>query len=109
MKPSKRGRPRTKEDIRNLVIMLAKENIWGFSRIVGELRKLGIFSVTPNTVKNILKAEVNDISRHGKNTFLPARPKMSVIGQGTSPSNCPTRIAEFTPIFPIFGEFSLEL
>jgi putative transposase len=56
-KPSKRGRPRTKEEIRKLIVRLAKENTWGYDRIVGELRKLRIRSVTKSTVKNILKAE----------------------------------------------------
>ena len=35
--------------------MLAKDNGWGYTRIVGELRKLGIKAVSRNTVKNILK------------------------------------------------------
>jgi len=56
-KPSKRGRPRTKEQLRQLIIHLARENTWGYERIVGELRKLRIFSITKSTVRNILKAE----------------------------------------------------
>ena len=52
---SKRGRPRTKQEIRNLVIRLAKENNWGYTRILGELKKLGIASLSRNTIKNILK------------------------------------------------------
>lgn len=55
-KPAKRGRPRTAEQIRELIILMAKENSWGYCRIVGELRKLGIHSVTKSTVRNILKA-----------------------------------------------------
>ncbi len=35
--------------------MLAKDNGWGYTRILGELRKLGIKAVSRNTVKNILK------------------------------------------------------
>ena len=53
--PVKRGRRRTAEDIRKLIIKLAKENEWGYTRILGELRKLGIKSVSRNTVKAILK------------------------------------------------------
>ena len=53
--PVKRGRRRTAEDIRKLIIKLAKENEWGYTRILGELRKLGITSVSRNTVKAILK------------------------------------------------------
>ena len=49
--------PHTAEDVRQLVIKLAKENTWGYARIVGELKKLGIRSIKKSTVRNILKAE----------------------------------------------------
>jgi putative transposase len=51
-----RGRPRTPEQIRKLVLKLARENEWGYGRILGELKKLGITSLSKNTVKRILKA-----------------------------------------------------
>ena len=51
----KSGRPRTAKDIEKLILKLAKDNSWGYTRILGELKKLGIESVTRNTVKNILK------------------------------------------------------
>ncbi|MEO1615006.1 MAG: integrase core domain-containing protein [Planctomycetota bacterium] len=51
----KKGRPRTAEDIEKLILKLAKDTGWGYTRILGELKKLGIESVTRNTVKNILK------------------------------------------------------
>ena len=41
--------------IRELVLKLARENEWGYTRILGELRKLGIKSVSRQTVKVILK------------------------------------------------------
>ena len=37
------------------MLKLAKENQWGYTRILGELRKLGIRSISRNTVKRILK------------------------------------------------------
>ncbi|MCU0880794.1 MAG: hypothetical protein MUF06_23745, partial [Pirellulaceae bacterium] len=40
--PVKRGRRRTPDEIRKLVLKLARENEWGYTRILGELKKLGI-------------------------------------------------------------------
>ena len=54
-RPPRLGRKRTNQDIRDLVVRLAKENNWGYTRILGELRKLHIHSLSRNTVKNILK------------------------------------------------------
>jgi putative transposase len=51
----KPGRPRTPDDIRELILKFARENDWGYTRILGALRKLGIRSVSRQTVKNILK------------------------------------------------------
>jgi len=48
------GRPRTAEHIRELVLKLARENNWGYTRILGELRKLGL-KVSRSTVVNILR------------------------------------------------------
>jgi putative transposase len=52
---AKRGRRRTGEQIRRLIVRLAKENSWGYARIVGELRKLRIRTVSKSTVRNVLK------------------------------------------------------
>jgi hypothetical protein len=41
------------------VVRFGKENSWGYTRILGELRKLGIKSISRQTVKGILKE--NDI------------------------------------------------
>jgi transposase len=52
------GRPRIEADIEALVVQMARHNSrWGYDRIAGELRKLGI-TLDPTTVKNILE-------RHG--------------------------------------------
>ncbi len=48
------GRPRLTKEIRELVMRLAKENIlWGYRRIVGEMKKLG-FHLGVTTAKRIL-------------------------------------------------------
>lgn len=52
----KPGRPRTPDDVRELILRLARENRWGYTRILGEIRKLGIRRISRQTVKNILKA-----------------------------------------------------
>jgi putative transposase len=52
---AKRGRPKTNEEIRELVLKMARENDWGYTRIMGELKKLGITPPSRNTIKNILK------------------------------------------------------
>jgi putative transposase len=55
-RPRRRGRPRTAEDLRKLILRMARENDWGYTRIMGELKKLGITPPSRNTVKRILKA-----------------------------------------------------
>jgi putative transposase len=51
----RRGRPRTPEEIRKIVLRIARETGFGYVRILGELRKLGITGVSRVTVANILK------------------------------------------------------
>ncbi len=48
------GRPRIAMIIRELVVQMAKETGWGYTRILGELRKLGMGKISRQTVKNIL-------------------------------------------------------
>jgi putative transposase len=55
-KPRRRGRPRTAEDLRELILLMARENEWGYTRIMGELKQLGITPPSRNTVKRILKS-----------------------------------------------------
>lgn len=50
------GRPPIDDEVRELVLWLARENTsWGYLRIVGELRKLGI-DVSATLVRNVLRA-----------------------------------------------------
>ncbi|MEC8557097.1 MAG: hypothetical protein VXZ82_19005 [Planctomycetota bacterium] len=51
----KNGRPRTAEEIEKLILKLAKGPGWGYTRILGELKTLGIESVKRYTEKNIMK------------------------------------------------------
>ena len=50
----KPGRPKTPEETRDLVVRIASETGWGYTRILGELKKLGL-TVSRSTVVAILK------------------------------------------------------
>jgi len=50
----KPGRPRTSANVEALVCRMARENIWGYRRISGELAKLGI-TISKTCVANILR------------------------------------------------------
>jgi putative transposase len=68
--PRKAGRPRTAEDIRALVIRIARENCWGSLRVHGELRKLGIRNISRSTVVNILReASIDPRPKRGEGTW----------------------------------------
>ena len=54
-KPRRRGRPRAAEQLQALIVRMARENDWGYTRIMGELKKMGIKPPSRNTVKRILK------------------------------------------------------
>lgn len=49
------GRPRLSQELRDVVIRIGSENLlWGYKRIAGELKKLGLYAGA-NSVKRILK------------------------------------------------------
>ena len=50
-----KGGQRKPKEIRELVIEIAKTTGFGYTRIIGELRKLGIKKISRQTVRNILK------------------------------------------------------
>ena len=55
-KSDQRGRPRVITDqIRQLIAHMARHNKWGYTKILGELKKLMIKRLSRGTVKNILK------------------------------------------------------
>jgi putative transposase len=47
------GRPKVTEDVTAIILRIARETSWGYARIQGELKKLGIL-VAANTIKKIL-------------------------------------------------------
>ena len=53
--PKKMGRPRTLETLKDLIVKIASETGWGYTRVMGELKKLGIKPPSRNTLKKIMK------------------------------------------------------
>jgi len=52
-----KGGQRKPREVRELVIQIARATGFGYTRIIGELRKLGIKKISRQTVRNILKEE----------------------------------------------------
>lgn len=66
----RRGRPRKPQEIRDLILQIATETNWGYTRILGELRKLGYEAISRQTVVNILKeAGCNPYSPKGPGSW----------------------------------------
>lgn len=65
----RRGRPKTPEEIRDLILRIARETDWGVTRILGELRKLGI-KVSRTTIANILREHgIEPAPKRGEGTW----------------------------------------
>lgn len=56
-KKNPKGGQRKPRELQELVIQIAKATGFGYTRIIGELRKLGIKNISRQTVRNILKEE----------------------------------------------------
>lgn len=69
------GRPRTAFEVRRVILRIARETGWGYTRILGETRKLGV-RVSRSTVVNILReAGIPPVSGRGEpswNDFVRA-------------------------------------
>ena len=53
----RKGGQRKSRELRELVIEIAKQTGFGYTRIIGELRKMGIKRISRQTIRNILKEE----------------------------------------------------
>jgi len=51
---TRKGRPRLAALVRELVVMMGKETGWGYTKILGELKKLRVGPIGRTSVKNIL-------------------------------------------------------
>lgn len=66
----KMGRPKTPDEVRALILKIASETSWGYTRIMGELAKLGVKSPSKTTVQNILREGGYDPGpQRGKGTW----------------------------------------
>ncbi len=67
------GRPRLTQELRDVVIRIGSENLlWGYKRIAGELKKLGLYAGA-NSVKRIL----NDAGIHPSPEKRNKKPALS--------------------------------
>lgn len=68
---NRRGRPRSFKDLRKLIVKLARENSgWGFTRIIGELRKLRLTPPSRSTIRNILREHgLEPAPKRGESTW----------------------------------------
>lgn len=55
MKPNKTGRPKKSIDLKKLILRIARDTGWGYTRVLGELRKLTRQKISRQTVANIMR------------------------------------------------------
>jgi putative transposase len=67
--PKKRGRPRTAEVLREIVVKIGTETGWGYTRVMGEMKKLGIKPPSRSTVQRILKVHKLEPDPKGNGTW----------------------------------------
>jgi putative transposase len=64
------GRPRKPEDLRQLVVRMARENGWGYTRILAELDKMKAGKICRTTIRNILVENGFDVGpKRGQGTW----------------------------------------
>jgi hypothetical protein len=69
-KPMRKGRPRLPAIVRELAVMIAKETGWGYTRILGELRKLRVGPICRQSVKNtLIEHGLDPGPKRGKGTW----------------------------------------
>jgi putative transposase len=56
-RPKLTGRPKKPLALRELIVKIARETGWGYTRVLGEIRKLTSRQVSRQTVRNIMRAE----------------------------------------------------
>jgi putative transposase len=65
----KPGRPRTSVEIHTLILKLARETDWGYTRIFGELKKLGVRVSRATVVNTLREAGVPNGPQRGETTW----------------------------------------
>jgi putative transposase len=69
-KVGKVGRPKTPLDIKKLILKIARDTDWGYTRVLGELRKLTSQRISRQTVANIMrKAGLEPGPQRGEKTW----------------------------------------
>ncbi len=67
---SRKGRPRLAAIVRELVVLIAQETGWGYTRILGEVKKLHVGPICRQSIKNILiEHDLDPGPKRGKGTW----------------------------------------